>query len=131
MKQPRELRKSVYVGLGIYLYPALPNNDWVKIIPKSRTFQRAPFSQYITLHLERQSLCVRAVLARDTRIFLCQFEMNDKWNNIRHLNVLLIIDFQCSQCSPGNMLSVSKCNTRPHHEQNSYLSKKDTELHLQ
>jgi hypothetical protein len=127
MKQPRELRKAVYVGLGIYLYPALPKNDWVKLVPKSRTLQRAPFSQYIKLHLEGHSLCVTAVLARDTRIFQSYFEMNNELKSFRHLYVWLIIYFQCSLSSPGNTLSVSKCIRRPHPEQ-IYLSTNDTKL---
>jgi len=53
MKEPRKLRMSVYVGLGIYLYPAPPQNEWVKLIPKSRTLERAPFCQYIKRHIQR------------------------------------------------------------------------------
>jgi hypothetical protein len=86
----------------------------MKLIPKSRTFERAPLCQYIKRHIERQSPCVRAVLARDTYIFLLHFEMNKEWNNLRHLYVLLIFHFQYSLSYPGNKVSVSKCMIRPH-----------------
>ena len=70
------------------------------------------------------------MLARDKHIFLRHFEMNNEWNNLRHLYVLLIIHFQYSLSSPGNTVSVSKCMTRPHPEQVPYLSTNDTKLHL-
>jgi hypothetical protein len=131
MKQPRELRMSVYVGLRLYLYPALPQNEWVKLTSKTHTFERAHFCQYIKRHIERQSLCVRVVLARGTYIFLRHFEMNNEWNNLRYFYVLLIISFQYSLSSPGDTVSVSKCMTRPQPEQFPYLSTNDTELYLQ
>ena len=105
MEQPRELRMAVYVGLGIYLYPALPQNERMKLIPKSSTFERAPFCQYIKRHMEMQSPCVIAVLTHDTYIFLRHFEMNNEWNNLRHLYVLLNVYFQYSLSSPGNTVS--------------------------
>jgi hypothetical protein len=85
MKQQGELRMSVYVGHGVYLYPALPKDEWVQLIPKFRPFDKAPFCHYIERRIERHLLCVRAVLARGTRIFLRHIEMNTEWNTFRHL----------------------------------------------